>query len=205
MYNYYKLSPSLFAQHQSFFTSLSTNRYLKRLSLFIVSNFSQLPAFFAWNLLKKLSPALPETYFAAYYFGSSAGAIDTKGKERWRACLLDTETRMPLTVGMMFTNKIISNKEYNKVYVFSSIMPRRILHPFRQLIKVSVIIINYLLLLSIICYYYQLSVIIINYLSLLSIICYYYQLSVIIVFKSTSINVLNSEFAFWHGRINNAI
>ena len=77
--------------------------------------YSLLPNFFALFLLKKLSPVLPDAYFAAYYFNGNADVIGTKGKERWRACLLDTETSLPMSVGMMFTKATIADKTVNEV------------------------------------------------------------------------------------------
>ncbi len=68
--------------------------------------------------MKKMSPVLPEDYFAAYFFKAKASDINTEGKEIWRGCLMDTETRMPLTVGMMFTKKVISFNTYSEVIEF---------------------------------------------------------------------------------------
>eukprot|EP00794_Sanderia_malayensis_P007522 gene7522-8355_t len=95
--------------------------YLKRIVKYFPSKdpygLYSLPSYFAWTLLKKFSPVLPDTYFAAYYFGSKASDINSVGKEKWRACMLDTEVRMPLSIGMMFTKRVINKNIFNKTNV----------------------------------------------------------------------------------------
>ena len=78
--------------------------------------FSSLPNYFAWLLLKKFSPVLPGDYFATYFFGTMSSEIGKTGKERWRACMLDTELNMPFSVGMMFTNAVITPSIENEVH-----------------------------------------------------------------------------------------
>ena len=75
----------------------------------------KLPNYFTWFLLKKLSPVLPDDYFAQYYFKAPATDLGKKGKEKWRACLLETDKSLPFSVGMMFTKDVITPLTVNKV------------------------------------------------------------------------------------------
>ena len=75
-----------------------------------------------WSLLKKLSPALPDEYFAAYYFKAGKYSIGSKGKERWRACILDTEANLPMSVGMMFTKNAVPKANVDKVVASYSLI-----------------------------------------------------------------------------------
>jgi len=83
--------------------------YLKKVKTYVSGrNRGGLPNYFIWFLLKKLSPVLPDEYFAQYYFNAPATEMGKEGKERWRACLLETETSMPFSVGMMFAKDVIT-------------------------------------------------------------------------------------------------
>ena len=79
----------------------------------------ELPNYFAWFLMKKFSPVLPDDYFAHYYFNIRARDLGKKGKEKWRACLLETEKTMPLSIGMMFAKDVITPLAANKVLLGS--------------------------------------------------------------------------------------
>jgi len=90
--------------------------YLDKLKTYVSSFYRRrLPNYFAWLLLKKFSPVLPDDYFAQYYFNAPATDMGKKGKEKWRACLLETETTIPFSVGMMFTKDIITQLKVNKL------------------------------------------------------------------------------------------
>ena len=83
-------------------------------------SFRTLANYFAWTLLKKLSPALPDVYFNAYHKIDTTSSIRTKGQERWRACLKDTEANMPLTSSLMFVKKTVTDRKRNKVFTYIS-------------------------------------------------------------------------------------
>ena len=65
--------------------------------------------------MKKFSPVLPDDYFARYYFDIRARDLGSKGKERWRACLLETEKTIPFSIGMMFAKDVVTPLAANKV------------------------------------------------------------------------------------------
>ena len=90
---------------------------LSRINISLLIPSRKLPNYFAWFLLKKFSPVLPDDYFAQYYFNAPATEMGSKGKEKWRACLLETETTMPFSVGMMFTKDVITQLKVNKVHL----------------------------------------------------------------------------------------
>ena len=53
--------------------------------------------------------------------------MGTKGKEKWRACMLETETTMPLSVGLMFTKRVITPLVVSKVCSVSKFFTESVL------------------------------------------------------------------------------
>ena len=117
---------------------------LSIINIFLLIPSRSLPNYFAWLLLKKFSPVLPDDYFAQYYFNAPATDMGKEGKEKWRACLLETETTMPLSVGMMFTKDVITQLKVDKVhlcYKFSSLSYHKKIYCALEILLLSLIVV----------------------------------------------------------------
>ena len=67
-----------------------------------------------------------------------------KGKEKWRACLLETETTIPFSVGMMFTKDIITQLKVNKVhlcYKFLSLTYHKVIYFALEILLLSLFVV----------------------------------------------------------------
>ena len=109
---------------------------LSRINISLLIPSRMLPNYFAWFLLKKFSPVLPDDYFAQYYFNAPATEMGSKGKEKWRACLLETETTMPFSVGMMFTKDVITQLKVNKVHLRYKFLSHPIIKKFVSVLEI---------------------------------------------------------------------